>query len=162
MFESSSSGVSLQGTINYSRLRYTKAHEEIRRPVINEYRAVRENDGVLELLRLETDNPIADRKEWEVRFPSLCKNVKSYAPRPVNLPIAVIREHEYVVVESKEEANNVASAVLNWLNEDSDIHGEGTDFIGIDMEWNAFGSDSSSQSLQVSFRDHPTYLFNLS
>ena len=47
--------------------------------MINEYRAVRENDGVLELLRLETDNPIADRKEWEVRFPSLCKNVKSYA-----------------------------------------------------------------------------------
>ena len=111
--------------------------------MINKYRAVRENDGVLELLRLETDNPIADRKEWEVRFPSLCKNVKSYAPRPVNLPKAVIREHEYVVVESKEEANNVASAVLNWLNEDSGIHGEGTEFIGVDMEWNAFGSDSS-------------------
>ena len=81
----------------------------------------------------------------------------------MNLPKAVIREHEYVVVESKEEANNVASAVLNWLNEEvSSIHGEGTEFIGVAMEWNAFGSDSSSQSLQVSFRDHPTYFFNLS
>ena len=162
VFTASTTLLSQSGLITMNRLRYTKAHEEIR-PSLEQWRDCRANAGVGDLLRVETDNPDADRREWERIFPSLLKDVTPYQPRQINLPTATITQDNIVIVASNAEANTVATALIQWRN-DQDHQGEAAVFAGIDAEWNQKfdGTVDITRTLQVSLPTFPVYVFHLS
>jgi hypothetical protein len=74
VFTASTTVLSKSVLINMSRLRFTKSNDELK-DIIKQWKEVRENDGIMELLRLETDNPHADPAFWESIFDSLLKYV---------------------------------------------------------------------------------------
>jgi hypothetical protein len=52
-------------------------HDEVR-PILQDWKKVRENDGKVEVLQCTSDNPRTDRNEVETVFPGILKNVKPY------------------------------------------------------------------------------------
>lgn len=74
VFTTSTTVLSKQGQVNLQRLQFTKSNEELK-DIIKQWKEVRENDGIFELLRLETDNLVSDCGSWESIFASLSKDV---------------------------------------------------------------------------------------
>jgi hypothetical protein len=162
VFMGSTTIMSGQGFCNLSRLRYTKSHSEIR-PTLQQWRLVRENDGVAELLRCASDDPRAIGREMEYLYPSLKKNVVPRRQPTPNLPRASIRNENFLLVETCEEANNVASALLDYLDRNHGAATDGTVWVGVDKEWNFHdGTTALSRVLTLSIPNNKVYIFHLS
>ena len=161
-FLASYTGLSLMGFINLNRPTYTKSNSEIE-PVINKYRAVRENAGVESLDRFESDGG-SDRLVWEKVFKdNLSRGVVPFEPEaPPGLVRYELADGNITQITSISAANEWATAMITNISDSrslTEIH------IGLDCEWNRSSHDIT-RTLALSFPSEvcsaSAVLFNLS
>jgi len=146
VFEASLTKDALNGKMEISQFMHTETNEEIE-PLIYKYKEVRINAGQTQYLRHECDEG-GDRHLWSKVFEEL-KAITPYKPSRVNgLMRATMKKGTYRVLNSKQEADDWASAVV------SKIAAKNVDgiFFGFDAEWNyKDGTNHLTRTIQISF-----------
>jgi hypothetical protein len=139
--------------IAFSRLKYTKSHDEMK-PILQEWKAARQNGGAPELKKFETDNVASDERMWLSVFPELSRGVVPYDPNP-NVPSLMLSEEDYRFFTTADAVDNFVLASLDILDS---LEGHQC-YYGLDLEWNR--NSPRTSLLQVSFEGLPALVLHL-
>jgi 3'-5' exonuclease len=140
-------------TIACSRLKYTKSHDEMK-PILQEWKAARQNAGAPKLKKFETDNVASDECMWLSLFPELRDGVVPYDPNP-NVPSLMLSDEDYRFFTTTDAVDNFVLASLDILDS---LEGQHC-YYGLDLEWNR--NSPRTSLLQVSFEGLPALVIHL-
>ena len=137
--------VSMLGKVSSSRLTFTKSNDELS-PMLHGLSSIRQNMGIPELKRYETDNAAGDGNLWKSHFPELEKDVIEPAFADKSLGCASISDNDFIYMSILSALNNWCMSIITDINKDT------VTCVGIDCEWNYKDStDEITRLLQLSF-----------
>ena len=145
VFHASYDALSLDGFINFNRFTHTKSNDEIR-PLLEEYRQVRLNAGVLKLKRAE-HNGGSDKLLCPTIFPELEDDTRPFKPREQdNMPVAKLPEDQYIVIGTITQANDWALSLMPILQSTA-----GPILYGLDTENNDDETYDITRVISITF-----------
>jgi len=157
VFHASYTVTSLRGKIVSNHLTFTKSSSELE-PVVQGIKEVRENVGITDLLRHETDNINADGKLWRELGGLKSDSVGFTQSKNSKLAVASMPKESYIYIKTIGAVRQWALAMVPRLQVQQDEV-----LLGLDCEWNFHdGTHSFTRLLQLAFPDAPVAVLNLS
>jgi hypothetical protein len=124
------------------------------KPILQEWKAARQNSGAPKLKKFETDSVASDERMWLSLFPELRDGVVPYNPNP-NVPSLMLSEEDYRFFTTTDAVDNFVLASLDILDS---LEGNQC-YYGLDLEWNH--NSPRTSLLQVSFEGLPALVIHL-
>jgi hypothetical protein len=140
-FGCSQTMMSKQGRVVVSRLKFTKAHNEVT-AILTGLKEARENAGAPDLKWLTLDNPDGDKAPYEDLWPHLLSGTVSFYDKS-NAPKLRLGKEEYKLFKDVQSANNYILSVMDKLSTASP-------YFGLDTEFERYGGELTVVQLSYS------------